>query len=115
MTGNPYIDAAKGPPYEFEGVARFIDWMVAVTDVAVLEWRDPVAALRAAGAELSQKQQRVLNIVANLLAREKHERPADWLMDWRLHQWLHVYVRGGYTQAEVDCRGCMGPCGRCDE
>lgn len=22
---------------------------------------------------------------------------------------------GGYTDAEMDCKGCMGPCGRCEE
>jgi hypothetical protein len=23
-------------------------------------------------------------------------------------------IDGGYTKKEIECRGCMGPCGRCD-
>ena len=27
-----------------------------------------------------------------------------------------MYVEvGGYTKKEQDCKGCMGPCGQCDE
>ncbi len=24
-------------------------------------------------------------------------------------------VNGGYTEKETSCKGCMGPCGQCDE
>lgn len=66
-----------------------------------------------------EEYEKILKLVA--LKNERGEKPTTWheytpsrvMIDAAIREYEREQ-QNGYTEAEQNCKGCMGPCGQCE-